>query len=117
MEVLPTPRAWSLPRDEQERAEEIVVHEKDYRRYAGDLAMLRRCQIPRWAEQTTLPAVVPRGYADAYEQRCRAVLTELRDPWQSITDIELIRQPGEGDMTLNQVWVPQTPPQPAPQAQ
>lgn len=109
VEVLPdiSRQRRSLPKVLPHGAEKLVVCEYDFRRYGNDLEMLRRCQVPRWVSPPPKPLEEMLSYADKFEQSCRSY-AELLDPWINIKEPHQIQQSSEGDMTLNQVWVPPT---------
>jgi len=83
----------------------VVVSERDYRRYGGDVRQLRRCQVKQKAHVPNVPVDGPPSPRTLYDELCRKP-TKLRDPWKGLQNPEWSRQPCEGDRTINQVWGP-----------
>jgi len=92
------------------RVEQIVVSEADFLQHKGNLAQLRKNQLPPASNKATLREpnpVLALSFKSAFRSRCRSA-TEPTDPWKGMANYETVREHSEADLILNQVW-PRSP--------
>eukprot|EP00928_Gymnodinium_smaydae_P053055 TRINITY_DN37134_c0_g1_i1.p1 TRINITY_DN37134_c0_g1~~TRINITY_DN37134_c0_g1_i1.p1 ORF type:complete len:324 (-),score=39.74 TRINITY_DN37134_c0_g1_i1:75-1016(-) len=85
----------------------VVVREVDFRRYAGDLSRLRRCNL---AETSEFPEGHPRPvpappptFRERFALHCQKPPEPRLDPWRFAGNPERERASYEGDLIVNQV--------------
>lgn len=79
--------------------EKIVVYERDFRRFGGDIEKLRQCQVPEWVDPPK-----PRPYHETFEERCR-VQSDVSDPWDGFLNSHVAKMTNDDSIILNQVWL------------
>lgn len=79
--------------------EKIVVYERDFRRFGGDIEKLRQCQVPEWVDPPK-----SRPYHETFEERCR-VRSDVSDPWEGLLNSHRTKLTNDDSIILNQVWL------------
>mmetsp|Transcript_100246 Transcript_100246/g.323448 ORF Transcript_100246/g.323448 Transcript_100246/m.323448 type:complete len:241 (+) Transcript_100246:69-791(+) len=97
----------SMSAEATRKCECITVTEQDLRKYRGNVAKLRACQV-KPGPHTSLPSEEdPGSFKSAFESRCR-MQGEVIDPWVGKPNPELTRELSEFDLILNQ-YCPRSP--------
>lgn len=90
-----------------ERREEIVVTEADFRRCGKRLTLLRQCKLEKLPGKCQEEAKneMELSFKSAFAKRCLSQDNPIVDPWKDYGNPEETRQAYEGDLVLNQIWV------------
>lgn len=122
---------WDITQCDLQKVDvqKLVVREKDFQRFHGDMRKLRQCEVkpeapsPRkplcWLDaKPALPqppephqpcnGAPPCSPRALFETRCRAP-AEVSDPWSGMSNPEKCRPSSDGCHLINQIWLEPPP--------
>jgi hypothetical protein len=107
LEPRPSSRSSSQQPFAGKNVERIHVKEDDFLRYANDINMLRQLQVmhPQNGSNDRAKSELELSFKSAFMKRCLSQDDPPRDPWKDLPKGPM-RAHTEGDLILNQVWVP-----------